>query len=659
MSGSGLVTITRADEAKEELLPFKKGGNFAENKDCVAWVQKHLMPVMQEARSSRRQLEGEWEEIRRLVLLQHDQNQKYIGRSKAYVPSYLRARETLVSQLSRGLFPGDEYLDVKERIDGAKLQDAPNVKNYIKYEFEKIARLRMVIKPYLSQFIDYGITVSKGYYHKPLRSMTARLKKGTGGAGPLLQRDMGRRDEGLRFQPRSVFSVYVWPTTVDNAEDAEVVFEDMSIPITQAMALVKAKRWVDYPLDGRVSEHRNNSDQQQMEIQGTTSNDVGDSKLGTTVDVSECWLSMDLPASAYEPGEDTSMPVPVRVVVMGDKVMEIVRNPFWHQRSPFLFHRMRTFPGSWYPKGTGHAVKFLQYLVNDFTNQLNDNGTYALNPIIKANLNLLAGPVPALRPGIVIGMRDMKAIEFDRPPVEQIQYGQMLVTMYTGLLQDMSGSPQILMGSKGAKTATTTQVLQANAMNPLQDMIEDIEASTMVELMAMSVGYGQQFRTEAILDQLAGGTISVSPNDIAGSFVYAYLASSQAASQQQRAQQALTLLQVLPNMVPLLQAVGKIADPEPLLRRIFSDGFGFRGFEDFIKPMPPQPMLPGAPGTPGAGDMADAISGNAGTSPNPGTEAVAGEEGGFADVRDGADAMSAAAGAAEAGEPPPTFDTEM
>lgn len=356
------------------------------------------------------------------------------------------------------------------------------------------------------------------------------------------------------------------------------------------------------------------------------------------------------------------MPVPVRAVILNDKAVEVCRNPFWHQQSPFLFHRMRTFPGSWYPKGTGHAVKFLQYLVNDFTNQLNDNGTYAMNPIIKANLSLLMGPVPALRPGLVIPTRDNKALEFDRPPVEQLQYGQMLVTMYTGLLQDMSGSPQVLMGTKGAKTATTTQVLQNNAMNPLQDMTEDIEASTMTPLMEMAIGYGQQFRTEDLLTEIAGGPITITPNDISGNFVYSYLASSQAANQQQRAQQALSLLQILPAVTPLLAAVKKIADPTPLLRRIFSDGFGFRGFEDLIKDLPPE-LLAAQQGQPGqppeAQDTADQTSGNAGSSPNPGTEPVAGEAGGFADVRDGADVMAAEAGAAEAGEPPPTFDTEV
>lgn len=136
MSGSSLVTITKEDESAMELLPFKQGKNLADNPEVKSWIDLHLTTVLIQARLERQPLEEEWREIRRLVLLQHDLNQKYIGRSKAYVPSYLRARETLVSQLSRGLFPSDEYLDVKERVDN-QLVDAFPAKTYIKYEFEK------------------------------------------------------------------------------------------------------------------------------------------------------------------------------------------------------------------------------------------------------------------------------------------------------------------------------------------------------------------------------------------------------------------------------------------------------------------------------------------------------------------------------------------
>lgn len=659
MERTALVTVTKADEAAQ-LLPFKQT-NYATDDQSVSWVRQYLLGVLNNARTERGPLEETWREIRRLVLLEHDSNQKYIGRSKVYVPSYLRARETLVSQLSRSLFPSDEYMDVKQRLDG-KLENADGAKNYIKYEFEKSARLRATIKPFLSQFVDYGITVAKGFYHKPASRLRARLRAGNG--GPLIDKYSSTSREGLRFLPRSMFYVYVWPATIDDLDEAEVVFEDIDVPMMQVDLLKRTGRWVNTEhLQGNIiGEHEDNRDQQLMEtMRAVPQRNVGGGPFGTSTTVTECWLCMPLPRSAYEDEEEPGMPVPVKVVVSGDTVLEITRNPFWHQRSPYYAHRMRTFPGAFYPTGTGHAARFLQYLINDFTNQMNDNGIYALNPIVKANLALIQGPLPAFRPGVVIPTTDPKSIEFDRPPVEQLQYASMLVSLYMNMLQDTNGAPSTLQGTKGAKTATTTQILQANAMNPIQDMVEDIEASTMVRLMEDAIGFGQQFRTQAVLDELAGGPIHVTPNDLAGDFTYRYLASSQAANQQQRAQQALTLLQIIPGLQPSLMQNGKIADPEPLLRRIFSDGFGFRGFEEFIKAAPPPPQQPGAPGGPGpqAGPSAEETSGNAAMSANPGAEPVPGEEGAFAGVRDNADQMAAAAGAAQAGEPPPVFDTSF
>lgn len=659
-SMSALTTITKEDEVS--LLPFKQV-NYARDETVAAWIRKNLIDLASFVRSDRSALEETWAEIRRLVLLQHDTNQKYIGRSKVYVPSYLQARTTMVSAISRGLFPSDDYMDVKIRKEG-KLEAAAGAKNYIKYEWDKVARLRTAMKPFASQFIDYGLSFAKAWYEKPKKLTKARLGQGQDRMPSIKMYKNAR--EGLRFSPRSVFFTYVWPTTIDSLDEAELVFEDIDISRLQLEALGKNGFLIDVEKVSleRNADHDSSLQQQQMETQltSTTGMDVPVAdKFGATVTVTEAWLCLPLPASAYEGDETVGEPVPARVIFAGDVILSVTRNPFWHQSPPYLMHRMRTFPGSLYPQGVGHATRFLQYLVNDFTNQLNDNGTYALNPMAKVNIELLQGPLPGFRPGVVIPVRDPKAIEFDRPPVEQLHYGQMLVQMYMSMLQDTSGAPAILQGvggSKGgAKTATGSQILQGNALNPLQDMTEDMEVNVMVPLMEMTMGYGNQFRTEDVLDELAGEQINVGLKDIAGDFVYTYLASSQAANQQQRAQQAMTLLQILPSVQPLLIQNQKMADPEPLLKRLFSDGFGFRGFDEFIKPVSPQAMQPGMPGAPEPqeepeGEAAE-VEGNGGDSAIPESmSSVQGEGNAFASVRDGADAMAAAAGAAQQGAVP-------
>lgn len=401
--------------------------------------------------------------------------------------------------------------------------------------------------------------------------------------------------------------------------------------------------------------HDYNVMQQQIEIMGTASNPrtspspSGD--LSRILTAQECWLDMPVPDSDYADDEEKGSPVPCKVTLIGGVVVEARRNPFWHQKKPYLVSRMKTFPGSFYPKGSGAMGRFLQYLVNDFTNQLNDNGTYAMNPVAMVNPNTLAGPLPSMAPGAVFQTTDpANGVKFDRPPVEQLQYGKLLVDMYMGMLFDVAGAPPILQGTnsgKGARTATSAQILQKNATNPIQDVVEDMENDVLIPAMHMSWSFGNQYRTEPLVDELNGEMMSISPEDLMGDVTMKFLASSQAANQQQRAQQAMMLLQTIGPLVPLLQQNGKIADPTILLKRIYTDGFGFRNFEEFIKQAPMQMGPPGAPGAPGQPPPGMGAPGeNAGDSAIPEeTESAQGEGEDSADVRDNADVLSALGGA--------------
>ena len=627
--------------------------NYATDEGVVQYIRDHVLPTIMQARHDRQGLEEEWQEIRRVVNLEHDSNQKYIGRSQAYLPIYKQARTGLVSHLTRGLFPSDEYMDVMAK--GVDPEMGRPVKDYIQYEFETAARLRLQMKPFLKQFLDYGWSVAKVMFHKePVKRMTGKLalnalsQDGLGvEAGPQM-----RSVEGLRFVPRSVFNVYVWPPTVDNIEEASLVFEDVDVPKWLIEQNGRNGKWVnvqdalDAPI---VSEHQRNQQQlllDTMENSNLPHNSPSGGDLSHWRTLQECWLQMPLPAKAYVQGEDKEAPLAVKVILAGDKVIEVTRHPYWHGMVPYLTHRMDPEPGSFYSKGNGRTARFLQYLVNDFANQLNDNMTYGLNPMAKVNPGTLAGPLTPLRPGGIWLTTDPAAgIQFDRPPVEQVQYGLTVMNTWVGMLMDTIGAPPILQGSnasKGAKTATSSQILQRNAMSPIQDVVEDLEQAVMVPLMRMAHSLGQQYRNEEVWVNITGQPPQkVSPSQLVGDFQFRWLASSQAMNQQQRAQQAMTLLQMVQSVAPLLQAQGKMVNPEPLLKRIFSDGFGFRGYDQFIVPMQ-MPGMMGPPGMEPGAPPAEAPESNVRTANQ--SEMQPGEGEDFANVRDEADELSALLG---------------
>lgn len=660
--------------------------NFATDENVIAQIIEQVVPVMYWCKNWRRTLEEEWRAIRRMLLLQHDEGQRYIGRSNAYVPVYARSLEVIVSQLARGLFPSDEYMDVTARgLVGVQHPEISRpVKDYLQYEFEKVAKLRTKIKPFLREFVNFGISVAKVWYEP--KELAARkipkldLKK----IGDLMTAEpsMGGEYtcEGLRFLTRSIFSWHIYPFTVDDIRQATLIFEDIDVSRQHIREMARLGLWentddaINAPID---SWHNFNQQQQMLETVGnstpTSNGPLNENEVGDHRTIQEVWVRLKLPKKAYALDEDSNAPVLCKVTMAGvggsnaALIFEVRRHPFWHGEFPYLVARQNVLPGSFYPKGVGHLARSLQYLVNDFTNQLNDNGTYALNPVAKVNPGVLAGPLPPLKPGAVWPMTDTKdGVIFDRPPIEQIQYGITLVSQYAGMVQDFTGAPNVLQGgaaNKAAKTATGAQILQANAKSPLQDLVEDIENEVMQPLMWMTWMLGQQFRSQPIMDEIAGAPIKVERSMLGGDYIFRWLASSQAANQQQRAQQAISLLQAIQPLIPYLPQLGYILDPVPLLRKIYSDGFGFRGFDQFVKPMQAMQQM-GAPGMgapslppggagPGQGAMPqqapnmipEDVAGNirsaleqlVGGSP---MEMQEGEGQDFANVRDNADEMA-------------------
>lgn len=637
------------------MLPDTKT-NFAEDTSVQAYLLEHVLPIIPQVRTHRVQLEEEWREERRMALLQHDSNQSYIGRSNAYVPAYLRAENTLVSKLARGLFPSDQYLDVTEESQGAE-DAAQATKQYLQYEFDKCMKLRGQLKPYIRQFVRHGWSVGKHSYHKEMKKKL-KGKKGISMNDVLATMEKDTSMEGSRFKTVSIFNFYVWPTTVDSLEEATLVFEDVDVPMWFIKEMFDKGRWPEKLRDAALNaptdpNHLFNQQMQQADMVSNTitptSGTPATGDIAAWKMLTEAWVSIPLPKEAYAQGEEVGSPVLCKIILAKDVAVEVSRQPYWHGKLPYVDVRSMPEPGSYYCKGHGFIARYLQYLVNDFANQTNDNGTYALNPVALMNPNTLAATPAPLKPGAVLLTTDpANGIKFDRPPVEQIQYGQQLLQSWVSMLHDNVGTPPIMQGTnagKGARTATSSQILQANAENPIQDIVEDFEQAVMQPLMYMTHSNGLQFREGKFWVQIAGlPPLQLSPQDIVGDFQFIWCASSQAASKQQQAQQAMQLLQLATNpaILQLLQMKGLTIDPSVLLRKVYAEGFGFRGFEQFVVPAPMMgaPGMPGQP--PGAPMPPGAHNAGMGANQQPGAlEPQQGEGEQFADVRDNADSLAA------------------
>jgi hypothetical protein len=660
-----MVSITGEDEAvpfSQELsqvhakLPTPR--NCAADVEVMDYVTSTLAPVLDWTRLNRGALEEEWRAIRRMELMTHDSNQRYKGRSNAYLPVYLRALNTQVAQLSKGLFPSDEYMDVVSRHSDAQASLAAKaVKAYLQYDFDRVAKLRSNIKPFLRQLVAYGNSVIKfDYRKKPVMEGRAQ-QDGEYAFLPTMY-------EGLRVSTRSIFNTYVYPMTADSMDEVAVLFEDIDVPRSFIDEQFRLGRWLKTEKDS--AQNAPEPSQHQMNRQELLSTGAGSSSTvgpmtGSKLDVrtlSEVWVYMKLPKDQYLPGEDPASNLLAKVIMAGTTAVEVIRCPFFHQRIPYLWARQNTSPGLFYGHLVGRAIAPAQYLANDFANQTNDCGNYALNPIVKVNPGMMAGPMPPLAPGRVIPLTNIdEGMKFDRPPGELIQWGSQITNQWIGYGQDLSGTPPVLQGAADAGTATSTQILQRNASAPLQDVVEDLENDVMEPLMYGAWCNAQQFRDGDVMTQVAGTTLKVTPKDLIIDADFRWLAANQAANQQQRASQTVQFLQALEPLIPVLAQQGKQVNVEPLLERMYVDGMGFRNWDQIIVPAPPPPppmpgqppgqpgMPPGAPPSPGGVPAPQAPLSALSQIPGAGNQPMApGEGDDYGAVRDQANELAAMAG---------------
>ena len=580
--------------------------NYANDEKTKHFFQSEVAEVMDQTRKDRLTLEEEWESIREMVMMKHGAGRRYFGRSDSYLPVYKRERKKIVSALSSGLFPSDEYFDVTDLATGDPEVARP-VKNYMQWEMDTNAQLRAQIKKFLGQVVDYGTSPMKIWYKKELRTEggVKRQIKMPGFA----MNEYGFKKytcEGMAVSPRNLMYWYVYPMTADSLDDALMVFEDIDVPHSFVIAMKAAKRWenADYVLGyNEIPEHER-AQAELMELRGGGAYRHGRDgpDWGRMYTISEVWCHMVLPRDAYMPDEDPELPIPVRVVCAGDMPMEITRNPFFHQRPPYVVARMDAEPGAFYGNAEGRLIKPLQFLSNDFMNQTNDNGIYALNPISLINVGMMVGPPRPLSPGApwyVNGPPD-QAVKFITPPMQQVPLGVQMTQMAIGMAQDAGGAPpDRAYQGKGSKTATGMQIMQKNALMPLQDVVEDIEVECMIMILRMGWRNGVQYRDGEIMASVAGERVVINAEQLAIEADFRWWASSQAANANVRNQLAMEIIRLTLPMVQLLNMQGYIVDFVPLLAKIHA-GFGFRGFSQFIRKAQAAPgAQPGMPIGPG------------------------------------------------------------
>src|SRR5262245_14777677 len=149
-------------------------------------------------------------------------------------------------------------------------------------------------------------------------------------------------------------------------------------------------------------------------------------------------------------------------------------------------------------------------------------------------------------------------------------------------------------------------------ISDIKDLSEFIEQYVLTPSLSDIYKVASQFIPQDQLMAIPGGQglfgNILKPQDIRGDYEFEWVGSLQFQDEQQRSQQLLIFLNMVPQLGPILAQQGYQFNLPELLKMIWRYGLGERGLIDVVMPMPPPPppgampgMGGGAPGMPGMG----------------------------------------------------------
>jgi hypothetical protein len=372
--------------------------NFAEDARVRDRIGQLFIKKIKATREQRQGLEDELLEFYNMWNARHDDNRLYRGRATLYIPEVRKNVESQARQLTEIALPDEDFFNCTPGPVGTR-KGAEMQKLMRRFQLDQ-CKLRSKLFKFNRQEVLFGTSVAYVPWRKEQerlfrRNMDAKTKK------VKVTRELVTLYNGPDFMPRSLLRWYAFnPKSEDFRKDGCVEFVDMSY----FDLLSEKKRGVLWGLEELI-EKKKNPDLQSMEelereveMLANLDLDVGPNGYAGEATLRKddedpigkhlCAIihaSVVLP-EACEDDEDPEMPIPVQICIYnGSHVGKIIRNPFWHQRPPYVIGRYilgnSGDPFEFYGQGLPWAIKYIQHQINSKAEQGMDASTLALNPL--------------------------------------------------------------------------------------------------------------------------------------------------------------------------------------------------------------------------------------------------------------------------------------
>jgi len=472
--------------------------NFAAKPNIRDRIKEYFVPKIKTIRETRFGMEEEWERFYNMWSVKHDENHNYRGRSQLYVPEVRKNVESQSRQITESAFPTNNYLTCVPGKTGTRMGSELQL-NIRKWQIHQ-AGLRIKFQVYARQSCLYGTSP----VYVPWRKQTETVFRRLLSKNKTLK--IGREEvdifNGPDFVVKDLFKWYTFnPKKPDILEDG--CFE-IQVLTESEIKNRKDLFGLDKMLQGSSDAYsmteleRDVRRMEDMGLQLTTTGSTGiatinnnEASIDSTYISALIFTKINLP-EATESGEDPNKPIPVLIEIINNEHVGIIkRNPFWHQRPPYLAGKyILPNPDEFYGQGIPKAIQYMQYEINSKSEQCMDAGTYALNPITIIDPGLASQTSEFnMEPGAQ-WFCDPKAVKFGNMP-DTTATGYQAISLIRSQMQEYSDRAPALPPQLLGKSRTATQSNIVNSavqvdnktfqltdetlvLNPLMEMWESL-----------------------------------------------------------------------------------------------------------------------------------------------------------------------------------------
>lgn len=294
------------------------------------------------------------------------------------------------------------------------------------------------------------------------------------------------------------------------------------------------------------------------------------------LEVFEWWGMLDLKGDGYQE--------PYLVVVCGDTILRMEKNPYGHGQAPFEVLRPMLDPFSFWGIGMPELVGEFQELKTAILRQTLDNvsfqnnGMWLVNRNAGVDMKALLNPRPGtiVRTNIVQGaVTPITPPSLQSMPLNMLELADSMLQKRTGVTSYNQG----LDANSLNKTATgITRIMNASAQRI--ELIARVMAETGIKpLYQKLLMLNQQFVDQKIVIRVFNAPIEISPDDLAGEFDVDVDVGGATGRDETKSQQMMMLLQYAANLMQL-----QVMRPEnvyEICRRIM-ELWGWKDYDKYL-----------------------------------------------------------------------------